>query len=91
MRGTTMTEAVLIGGPADSDVPIDVESVREQVANIGSALAPLMEDEQRLPFVLNQVAVGLGISKTGKVGFILAGAEVTVEASITLVFERPQP
>lgn len=86
-----MAEAVLIGASQAEDVgqlpTVSTDEIRRQVAEIQSSLAPLMEE--RTSMSLREVSVQLAISATGKVGFIVAGSELTVAASITLTFAQP--
>ncbi len=71
------------------DLPdIDVDQVRQQLDEIRASLEPLITDGGGLG--LKEVAVELGVTMTGKVGFIVAGAEAEASATITLTFARPE-
>lgn len=85
------TYGIAIGQQADAAPrwgggEVDTAELRQQLADIRDALAPVLEDDGGAALRLSSLEIGLTLSASGKVLFI---AEAGVEATITLTFSRP--
>lgn len=77
-----------------SDAAVWTEAQKKDLLNsfksVSSSLSEMMEegDHPEAKFSMNKIEVNLGISASGKVGFLGTGAEASADASITVTFER---
>ena len=90
-----MTDVALIGaGSGQEDlveqrIPhVDADTIRQQLETIRDAMAPVMTSGAA-GLSLESVALELGITGSGEVGFIVAKGTVELAATITLTFARP--
>jgi hypothetical protein len=87
-RGTVATGAVT---DALENLPVDEQSLSETLqAALDMATAIDDQASDQNGFRLSELQISLGVSTTGKVGFLGTGVDVGCEASFTVVLSRSE-
>ena len=87
-RGTVATGAVT---DALGNLPVDEQSLSETL-RAALDMATVIDDQATTHngFRLSELQISLGVSTTGKVGFLGTGVDVGCEASFTVVLSRAE-